>query len=112
MKAKGKEWFQHSDSFTASLDTAFRLWDAVSTTYFDAAETIRVLTFLFFLDRYTKHRRVSRGLGMLSYGMMRMAGWLRGGRLFGFSVQQRGGDSGESFWEEEEEEAIHAIIDT
>lgn len=29
-KAKGKDWFQHSESFTGNLDTAFRLWDAVS----------------------------------------------------------------------------------
>lgn len=29
VKSKGKEWFQHSDSFTANLDTAFKLWDAV-----------------------------------------------------------------------------------
>ncbi|KAL2011533.1 hypothetical protein VTN00DRAFT_4251 [Thermoascus crustaceus] len=29
VKAKGKEWFQHSDSFTGNLDMAFRLWDAV-----------------------------------------------------------------------------------
>lgn len=30
-KGKGKDWFQHSESFTGNLDTAFRLWDAVST---------------------------------------------------------------------------------
>lgn len=30
VKAKGKEWFQHSDSFSGNLDMAFRLWDAVS----------------------------------------------------------------------------------
>ncbi|RDW62993.1 MKT1 family protein [Aspergillus mulundensis] len=29
VKAKGKEWFQHSDSFTGNLDRAFKLWDAV-----------------------------------------------------------------------------------
>lgn len=29
VKAKGKEWFQHSESFAGSLDIAFRLWDAV-----------------------------------------------------------------------------------
>lgn len=29
VKAKGKEWFQHSDSFSGNLDMAFRLWDAV-----------------------------------------------------------------------------------
>jgi hypothetical protein len=30
VKSKGKEWFQHSDSFTGNLDMAFKLWDAVS----------------------------------------------------------------------------------
>ena len=30
VKAKGKEWFQHSESFTGNLDLAFKLWDAVS----------------------------------------------------------------------------------
>ena len=30
-KAKGKAWFQHSDSFSGNLDLAFKLWDAVST---------------------------------------------------------------------------------
>ncbi|CAK47273.1 hypothetical protein CBS115989_334 [Aspergillus niger] len=29
VKSKGKEWFQHSDSFTGNLDMAFKLWDAV-----------------------------------------------------------------------------------
>ncbi|KAL2361646.1 hypothetical protein RJZ56_005463 [Blastomyces dermatitidis] len=29
VKAKGKEWFQHSDSFSGNLDMAFTLWDAV-----------------------------------------------------------------------------------
>ncbi|KAF7720277.1 XPG/Rad2 endonuclease family protein [Penicillium ucsense] len=29
VKSKGKEWFQHSESFTGNLDLAFRLWDAV-----------------------------------------------------------------------------------
>ncbi|KAJ5558555.1 XPG N-terminal, partial [Penicillium sp. DV-2018c] len=29
VKAKGKEWFQHSESFTGNLDLAFKLWDAV-----------------------------------------------------------------------------------
>ncbi|KAK2741084.1 hypothetical protein FQN55_008488 [Onygenales sp. PD_40] len=28
-KAKGKDWFQHSESFSANLDMAFKLWDAV-----------------------------------------------------------------------------------
>lgn len=31
VKSKGKEWFQHSNSFSGNLDTAFRLWDAVSS---------------------------------------------------------------------------------
>lgn len=29
VKSKGKEWFQHSESFTNNLDLAFKLWDAV-----------------------------------------------------------------------------------
>ncbi|KAL1980154.1 hypothetical protein VTN96DRAFT_4585 [Rasamsonia emersonii] len=29
VKSKGKEWFQHSESFTANLDSAFQLWDAI-----------------------------------------------------------------------------------
>ncbi|KGQ01780.1 hypothetical protein PAAG_11503 [Paracoccidioides lutzii Pb01] len=29
VKSKGKEWFQHSDSFSGNLDMAFNLWDAV-----------------------------------------------------------------------------------
>ncbi|KAJ5312514.1 hypothetical protein N7508_003344 [Penicillium antarcticum] len=29
VKAKGKEWFQHSESFTGNLNLAFKLWDAV-----------------------------------------------------------------------------------
>ncbi|KAL1953984.1 hypothetical protein VTO42DRAFT_1870 [Malbranchea cinnamomea] len=29
VKAKGKEWFQHSIDFAGNLDMAFRLWDAV-----------------------------------------------------------------------------------
>lgn len=29
VKLKGKEWFQHSESFTGNLDLAFKLWDAV-----------------------------------------------------------------------------------
>ncbi|KAL1966789.1 hypothetical protein VTN77DRAFT_3754 [Rasamsonia byssochlamydoides] len=29
VKSKGKEWFQHSESFTANLDAAFHLWDAI-----------------------------------------------------------------------------------
>lgn len=30
VKSKGKDWFQHSESFTGNLDLAFKLWDAVS----------------------------------------------------------------------------------
>ncbi|PLB38128.1 temperature dependent protein affecting M2 dsRNA replication-domain-containing protein [Aspergillus candidus] len=29
VKSKGKDWFQHSESFTGNLDLAFKLWDAV-----------------------------------------------------------------------------------
>ena len=31
VKGKGKDWFQHSESFIGNLDRAFKLWDAVST---------------------------------------------------------------------------------
>lgn len=31
VKAKGKDWFQHSDSFSGNLDMAFKLFDAVSS---------------------------------------------------------------------------------
>ena len=31
VKSKGKEWFQHSNGFSGNLETAFRLWDAVSS---------------------------------------------------------------------------------
>jgi hypothetical protein len=34
VKSKGKEWFQHSESFTGNLDLAFKLWDAVSSCSF------------------------------------------------------------------------------
>lgn len=37
-KAKGKDWFQHSESFTGNLDLAFKLWDAVSTLAFSRAD--------------------------------------------------------------------------
>ncbi|KAK2879310.1 hypothetical protein FQN49_001006 [Arthroderma sp. PD_2] len=29
VKSKGKEWFQHSHSFSENLDTSFHLWDAI-----------------------------------------------------------------------------------
>ncbi|KAH8425315.1 MKT1 family protein [Aspergillus melleus] len=29
VKSKGKDWFQHCDSFVGNLDRAFKLWDAV-----------------------------------------------------------------------------------
>ncbi|EAW17575.1 MKT1 family protein [Aspergillus fischeri NRRL 181] len=29
VKSKGKDWFQHSDSFTSNLEKAFKLWDSV-----------------------------------------------------------------------------------
>lgn len=37
-KAKGKDWFQHSESFTGNLDLAFKLWDAVSALAFPEAD--------------------------------------------------------------------------
>jgi hypothetical protein len=37
VKAKGKEWFQHSDSFTGNLETAFKLFSAVSRFVFPVA---------------------------------------------------------------------------
>lgn len=41
VKAKGKEWFQHSDSFTGNLDAAFKLFSAVSGVAFLFA-TLRI----------------------------------------------------------------------
>ncbi|KAJ6113118.1 XPG N-terminal [Penicillium capsulatum] len=32
VKSKGKEWFQHSESFNGNLELAFKLWDAVSAS--------------------------------------------------------------------------------
>lgn len=46
VKAKGKEWFQHSDSFTGNLDMAFRLWDAVSRCVLRIMLTNTSLSFL------------------------------------------------------------------
>lgn len=34
VKAKGKDWFQHSDSFSGNLDMAFKLFDAVSPHFY------------------------------------------------------------------------------
>lgn len=39
VKSKGKDWFQHSDSFESNLDRAFKLWDAVSRLRDPPAET-------------------------------------------------------------------------
>jgi hypothetical protein len=30
VKSKGKEWFQHSESFTGNLERGFNIWDSVS----------------------------------------------------------------------------------
>ncbi|KAJ5893497.1 hypothetical protein N7495_005188 [Penicillium taxi] len=37
-KSKGKEWFQHSESFSDNLDVAFKIWDAVYTGTQNAPE--------------------------------------------------------------------------
>lgn len=76
VKSKGKEWFQHSDSFTGNLDMAFKLWDAVSTTQ---QSFLRPLTHL--LPRYTAVRRArARNLRRASNGKMQTAGWPSGGK--------------------------------
>ncbi|KAJ5327329.1 XPG N-terminal [Penicillium brevicompactum] len=40
-KAKGKDWFQHSESFTGNLDLAFKLWDAVNRGTQQAGEEFK-----------------------------------------------------------------------
>lgn len=39
VKSKGKEWFQHSESFTGNLDQAFKLWDAVSFAHLSHSQS-------------------------------------------------------------------------
>ncbi|RHZ70405.1 hypothetical protein CDV55_107926 [Aspergillus turcosus] len=41
VKSKGKEWFQHSDSFTSNLEKAFKLWDAVYKGTQNASKEIK-----------------------------------------------------------------------
>lgn len=79
MKSKGKEWFQHSDSFTANLDTAFKLWDAVSNPR-PCSDGRKFL--ILFLLRFTKLLRMPEKIPRtLRYGMMRTTGWLRDGNI-------------------------------
>ena len=58
VKAKGKDWFQHSDSFSGNLDLAFKLWDAVSDSSHVVlfSKSMHVLTI--WDTRSTKQRKV------------------------------------------------------
>lgn len=76
MKSKGKEWFQHSDSFTGNLDRAFKLWDAVCRSIFLSSNR-RLRSF-----RSTKVRRArAKSLRMERLGQTRTNGYLRDGDL-------------------------------
>lgn len=55
VKSKGKDWFQHSESFTGNLDMAFKLWDAVSNTTLVVYPRVEGLTPF---CRSTKRRRM------------------------------------------------------
>lgn len=75
VKSKGKEWFQHSESFTANLDSAFQLWDAVSRWSSLSFQAIADLSI-----RSTRGRRApAKSSRTRNYGRMRTSGWLRDG---------------------------------
>jgi Temperature dependent protein affecting M2 dsRNA replication len=57
VKAKGKEWFQHSESFAGSLEVAFKLWDAVSG-FCRASYCVSLVSVLHFKDNYLLHGQV------------------------------------------------------
>lgn len=72
VKSKGKEWFQHSESFTGNLDLAFKLWDAVCTCPLRLTELRAWLTTLY---RSTwEHSMQARRSRMRSCGTMRTSG--------------------------------------
>lgn len=74
VKSKGKEWFQHSDSFTGNLNRAFTLWDAVGRSVFLSSN--RRLRFF----RSTRVRRTrAKSLRTVRLGQMRTNGYLRDG---------------------------------
>lgn len=71
VKSKGKEWFQHSDSFNGNLERAFKLWDAVGTLF----SCLNVAN----LCRYTKVPRMrARSSRMESLGLRPINGCRRG----------------------------------
>ena len=55
VKSKGKEWFQHSDSFTGNLDMAFKLWDAVSLNCLSLPAYL--LIYFLGIPRYAERRQ-------------------------------------------------------
>jgi len=72
VKAKGKEWFQHSESFTGNLDLAFKLWDAVCTCSLRLTELRASLITLY---RCTRERSMqARRSRMRSCGTTRTSG--------------------------------------
>lgn len=76
VKAKGKEWFQHSESFTGNLDMAFKLWDAVSAASTVKRHRRRPLTHC----RCTKDRRTQeKSSRMLRCLRTPTSGWLTDG---------------------------------
>lgn len=72
VKSKGKEWFQHSESFTGNLDLAFKLWDAVCTCHLRLTEP---RAWLITLCRSTReHSMQARRSRIRSCGTMRTSG--------------------------------------
>jgi hypothetical protein len=83
VKGKGKEWFQHSESFEGNLKRGFKLWDAVSTCLKSSGDADRL--------RSTKERRArARRLKRQRCLRMPTAGWRRDGRVIetdGFAAE-------------------------
>ncbi|EPS32503.1 hypothetical protein PDE_07463 [Penicillium oxalicum 114-2] len=57
VKSKGKEWFQHSESFTGNLDLAFKLWDAVYQGTQNAGREFKEATLWENANRWLADRR-------------------------------------------------------
>ncbi|OGE58286.1 hypothetical protein PENARI_c001G05534 [Penicillium arizonense] len=57
VKAKGKEWFQHSESFTGNLDLAFKLWDAVYKGAHNAGKDFADVKFWDDANKWLSERR-------------------------------------------------------
>jgi hypothetical protein len=74
VKAKGKDWFQHSESFTGNLDLAFKLWDAVSISVSSAFDRAMAN----YENRCMQARRMRAGSSRkLSSGMTQTNGCLK-----------------------------------